>query len=337
MTTVTNEYLSALALLKTAYDQHGATYLDYVTPFVGDTIRSTGKSEIKTDELRAAIVDRYGLKIPKGVLNTLTRRLARRGFGHRSFGRFVPDQAKLRESYDFEEQQTGCQSAINALAVSFIAFTEAKTGRSLSDLEAIAALIKYADSNGLPILSRAHEQTPLPISLSLDEMEYITSLFVIHAFEGSLPEKETLVMLAKGSKLAGAPTSSGSAVQTLAALLYGWRVWVWENSSRPHQARITDPHHLRRPLLLPCRRPFMNHSYPGQHRFCPAPQTPLRRVTLSTGVPRLRTLDTRGKTPNATILVNAFEICAIPQFQTLYRPENRRLACFGAACCPHRS
>ena len=202
MTTVNNEYLSALALLKTAYDQHGTTYLDYVAPFVGDTIRSTGKSEIKTDELGAAIVDRYGLKIPKGVLNTLTRRLARRGFGYRAFGRFVPDLAKLRESYDFEEQRTECQRTINALAVSFIAFTEAKTGRNLSDLEAIAALIKYADSNGLPILSRAHEQTPLPISLSLDEMEYITSLFVIHAFEGSLPEKETLIMLAKGSKLA---------------------------------------------------------------------------------------------------------------------------------------
>lgn len=197
-----DEYLSTLALFKTAYDRHGATYLDYVTPFVGDTIRSTGTSGITTRDLRRAIVDRYGIEIPEGVLNTLTRRLARRGFGRRSFGRFLPDQAKLSKSYDFEDQRNACHRAINDLAASFVTFVQTETGRHLSDSEATAVLIKYADRNGLPILSRAHEETPLSISLTLDEMQYLTSLFVIRAFEKQLPEKDTLVMLAKGSKLA---------------------------------------------------------------------------------------------------------------------------------------
>jgi len=197
-----DEYLSTLALLKTSYDRHGATYLDYVTPFVGDTIRSTGTRAIKPKDLRDAIVKRYGIEIPEGVLNTLTRRLVKRGFGRRSSGHFIPDQAKLTQSYNFEDQRVECHGAINDLVASFITFVDSATGRILSESEATAVLIKYADRNGLPILSRAHEETPLPISLSLDEMQYLTSLFVIQAFERDLPEKDTIVMLAKGSKLA---------------------------------------------------------------------------------------------------------------------------------------
>lgn len=202
MSALDDKYLSALALMKTAFDQHGATYLDYVTPFVGDTIRSVGRIKISGGELRNAIVKRYGLEIPEGVLNTLTRRLARRGFGSRSYGHFEPNQEKLEELYNFDHQRSECQKAINDLADRFISFTKDWTGRSLSRLEAIGALIKYAEGNGLPILSRVHEQTPLPFSLSLDEVEYITSVFVIQSFERDMPEKDTLVMLAKGSKLA---------------------------------------------------------------------------------------------------------------------------------------
>ena len=196
------DYLSALALLKTAYDQHGATYIDYVTPFVGDTIRSTGMSTIDSGQLRDALVARYGLEIPVGVLTTITRRLSRRGFGRRSHGRFTPHRIKLAESYDFDERRATSHSDIDSLARSLSAFTRATTGRALSSDEAVAALVKYADNNGLPILKRMHKRTTLPASLSLNETEYITSKFVIHAFEGQLPDWDTLVMLAKGSKLA---------------------------------------------------------------------------------------------------------------------------------------
>ena len=196
------DYLSALALLKTAYDRHGATYLDYVTPFVGDTIRSTGLTKIDSIDLRSALVNRYGLEIPDGVLNTLTRRLARQGFGRRSRGHFIPDKGKLAASYDFDEQRTNSQQAIDELAASFVSFAREEIGRVLSLHEAIGALTEYADNNGLPILRSAYRREAPSISLSPNETEYITSRFVVYAFEGSLPEMDTLVMLAKGSKLA---------------------------------------------------------------------------------------------------------------------------------------
>ena len=135
-------------------------------------------------------------------LNTITRRLRKQGFGSRSHGHFIPDRTKLAESYNFDERRADSQRAIHALTARFVAFTGARTGRSLSNHQAISALIKYADSNGLPILRTMHGSTTLPTSLSLNETEYITSQFVIHTFEGNLPELDTLVMLAKGSKLA---------------------------------------------------------------------------------------------------------------------------------------
>ena len=57
-------YLPALALLKSSYDQHGVTYLDYMAPFVGDTIRADAGDQISTAELRSALFDRYGLDVP---------------------------------------------------------------------------------------------------------------------------------------------------------------------------------------------------------------------------------------------------------------------------------
>ena len=75
-------------------------------------------------------------------------------------------------------------------------------GHDLSIQEAIGALTRYADSNGLPILRKAYGHEGLSASLSPDESEYITSLFVVHAFEGDHLEKEMLIVLAKGSKLA---------------------------------------------------------------------------------------------------------------------------------------
>ena len=195
-------YLSALALLKTSYDQHGATYLDYMTPFVGDTIRAAAGDQISATELRAALIDRYGLEVPSGVVNTLVRRLTKLGYGVRSHGHFLPNKTKLAEAFDLDQKRAEAHATIQTLAASFVDFARTHTGDDLSIQQATEALTRYADINGLPILRKAYRHEGLSTSLSLNETEYITSLFVIHAFEGKRPEKEMLVMLAKGSKLA---------------------------------------------------------------------------------------------------------------------------------------
>ena len=71
-----DDYLCALALLKTSYDHYGTTYLDYLTPFVGDTIRSMGLSEVSSRELHEALKREYGLDILESVLSTLMRRVS---------------------------------------------------------------------------------------------------------------------------------------------------------------------------------------------------------------------------------------------------------------------
>lgn len=195
------DYLSALALLKSSYDERGSTYVDYVSPFVADSIRAAGASSVTTSDIRDLLVDRYGLELPDGVLNTLTRRLARSGYGSRSQGAFHPDREKLEE-FNFDEKRSETEASIRRMAQTFMDFVRDELDRTIGMPEAIASLTAHAERNGLPILQHAMRDKALTTSLSLDDLEYMASRFVVHAFENGLPERETLVVLAKGSKLA---------------------------------------------------------------------------------------------------------------------------------------
>lgn len=218
------DYLSALALLKVSYDEHGSTFVDYVLPFVGDTIRASGTTNVTVTKLKTDLHDRYGLDIPEAVLNTLTRRLGRSGYGERSHGSFLPDKAALERDFNFEDRRRETQAQISSLANLFVDFLQSELNRVLTETEAIAALTAYTERNGLPILQRALREDQLITSLSLDDLEYLASRFVIHVFEARLPARETLIVLAKGSKLASVlylpnPSEVGRKFDELLALL----------------------------------------------------------------------------------------------------------------------
>ena len=197
-----DDYLSALALLKASSDEHGANYLDYITPFVADAIRSTGRDSLRTDEIRTALLTSYGLDVPGGVLNTITKRLSRQNLGSRSHGRFMPSKASLADTYNFDIQRKEIEHQIDQLSSSLITFAVQTFGRKLTDHEATKALTTYAMQNGLSIIRTAHGMHTLSTSLSLKEEDYITSRFVVDVFEKQLSEMDTLIVLAKGSKLA---------------------------------------------------------------------------------------------------------------------------------------
>jgi len=197
-----DDYLSALALLKVSSDEHGTNYLDYITPFVADAIRSTGSDSLHTDEIRSALRTRYGLDVPRGVLNTITKRLGRQHLGTRSHGRFIPSKDKLAKKYNLDVHREKIEHQMDGRVSSFSDFATQRFGRRLTDHEATNALTTYANQNGLSIIRTAHGTHTLPTSLSPKEIDYITSKFVVDAFERKRTDMETLVVLAKGSKLA---------------------------------------------------------------------------------------------------------------------------------------
>ena len=197
-----DDYLCALALLKISYDQYGTTYLDYLSPFIGDTIRSMGHAEVSPRDLQDALKQEYGLDIPESVLKTLMRRLANRGFGRFKDRQFHPNTSELIAAYDFDDQRRAIADQLTSLYDSFISFVYNEFGRGLSLAEAAAVLTKYADDNGLPMIRHAHGRQALQPSLNPNEIEYITSRFIVHVFESESSEMDTLLILAKGSKLA---------------------------------------------------------------------------------------------------------------------------------------
>ena len=197
-----DDYLCALALLKTSYDQYGTTYLDYLTPFIGDTIRSMGASEVSRRGLHDALEDKYGLSVPESVLGTLMRRLVKRGHGRFKDKNFHPNLDTLSDEYDFDDRRQDISDRLTKLCTAFVSFVSEEFGKALSHSEAAHVLTKYADDNGLPMIRHAQGRERLELSLSLNEVEYITSRFIVHAFESESAEMHTLLVLAKGSKLA---------------------------------------------------------------------------------------------------------------------------------------
>jgi len=197
-----DDYLCALALLKMSYDQYGTTYLDYLAPFIGDTIRSMGRSEVSAGDLRNSLRGEYGLDIPEGVLVTLMRRLAKRGLGRFKDRRFIPNLSELTATFNFASQRQRTDEQLTTLSDSFRTYVAFEFDHQLSQSQSSAILIQYADENGLPMIQHAHGKQKLTLSLHPNAVEYMTSRFIIHAFENELPEMETLLILAKGSKLA---------------------------------------------------------------------------------------------------------------------------------------
>ena len=219
-----DDYLCALALLKTTYDQYGTTYLDYLTPFIGDTIRSMGASEVSRRELHDALENEYGLSVPESVLSTLMRRLVKRGYGRFKDKRFLPNLAALGDEYNFDDRRQDISDKLTELCDAFVSFVSDELGQSLSHSEAARLLTKYADDNGLPMIQHAQGGAPLALSLNLNEIEYITSRFIVHAFENESAEMDTLLVLAKGSKLASVlylpnPDDTGRHLGRLTAVL----------------------------------------------------------------------------------------------------------------------
>ena len=183
-----------------------------------------GLTAVSARELHDALARRYGLDVPDGVLRTLMKRLARRGLGRLANRQFHPNLDDLAEEYDFDDRRQNISEQLSTLHDEFISFVSRELGRELSQAEAASLLTKYADDNGLPMIQHAHGKQPLRLSLSLNEMEYITSRFIIHAFESESPQMDTLLVLAKGSKLASVlylpnPEDTTRRIRHLTALL----------------------------------------------------------------------------------------------------------------------
>lgn len=195
------DYLSALALLKTNYDQRGTTYLDYITPFVADSIRAENMTAIDEPAVPQLTFDRFGIAVPDGVTRTILRRLAQRNFGTRANRQFLPDQVKLEEEYNLDVTRHQARGKIDELIDRFRQYVYDNVEIQLSGEQATNALTQYTFHHGTDILRRGHRQQSLALELESDQLAYVTSRFVIHTFEEGAAERDTLLMLAQSSKL----------------------------------------------------------------------------------------------------------------------------------------
>ena len=107
MVVVAESPLSSLAMVKVNWDR-GNDYIDNFVPFVEEAFRRARHDEVAIEDLQVSIFDLFGLRIPQGALQTIIRRLVKRGVLKRAQGLIRRLPSKLGDgSFDADRGHRG--------------------------------------------------------------------------------------------------------------------------------------------------------------------------------------------------------------------------------------
>jgi hypothetical protein len=207
--------LTSLAMLKVNLDHNYRDYAGYLEPFVGATLRrfhreSPGR-EVTTANVKDGLRDGFGLHLPHFVIESVLKRLTRKGLlrreNHRVFVQGeLPGEDLEAQRHTFAERQT-------RLVVALRAFAAEQYQIIWSDEQSADALLIYLGAFSIDCL-RTYEQKsalppvsapPSPGGANGQEMTiFLVNALARHAQEHDSELFEILVELVKGHMLANA-------------------------------------------------------------------------------------------------------------------------------------
>ena len=192
--------LVSLAILHVNWSQRGQSYVDGFVPFVAQCLKDAPHDEISLDDLRSALLARYGIDIPLGGLNLIVRRAAKHNYVTRREGIVVRHLPTL-QSLHLETTRASFLRQHQALLASFAEFTE-KRGIHLTTEEAELA---YISANSLPILRKSLRGTAFSSTSPPDRHDaLLAAAFIAYAAESDPATFGYLDTIVKGSILATA-------------------------------------------------------------------------------------------------------------------------------------
>jgi hypothetical protein len=199
--------LTSMAILKVNADRRGRDTLDNFLPIVLDRLYHLPGKEpvVSLVDLRTAIGEEYGLWLPGGVLQTLTKRLARKGLLRREAGVLHVDADRITD-YDLTPVRTEIRRAHGSLVQAGVKYAADQFGRILSSELFEAALQRFIQANAAPLLATivdGHSLADPPISVT-PELDLVVAAFIAQLAEAEPEEFRHLSDIVKGSILATA-------------------------------------------------------------------------------------------------------------------------------------
>ena len=199
--------IPSLAILKVNWDAN-SDYIESFVPLAAEALRTADRPEVTLAEVQAGIRDDFGLTIPNGALETILKRLIKRGYSRRRESAYIRDEQKLAE-LDIAGASRAALRQHEALILRLVEFIDGEFGLEWSNDEAEASLHGYLEISGSAVLGALVDGRVLESSGAGTDSSYIVGRFVAEAIESDPETLEYIETAVKGAMLAGALLASG--------------------------------------------------------------------------------------------------------------------------------
>lgn len=156
--TDTPKGLVTVAFLKTKLDE-GCDHLGLFEPLILDALSHVGTPDFLAEDIKALVHDRTGLLLPANAIQTLLGRCTKRGFVHRTGGRFFRTSKPISDLH-LESTRTAIQKEQDSLGRALVRFAATQGLNIQSSEKALAALGTFVSDNKVRVILNE----PLPDS-----------------------------------------------------------------------------------------------------------------------------------------------------------------------------
>jgi hypothetical protein len=151
--------LVSLAMLKVKIDE-GKDYLEYLRPFILQTIHDHMPSRITDISIKDLILKDYGLEIPQRTVQIMLKRISRTGCISKEQGIYIIKRKPTNPGVQIEK--TNAERHIRAVCLGLIDFRLKETGISIKEDEAILALCDFLSKHSIPCLKAYLHGSTIP-------------------------------------------------------------------------------------------------------------------------------------------------------------------------------
>ena len=201
--TIDPRAIASLAVLRVNWDEEGRDYLENFSPFLVEALRASDDDRVSLPEVAGRVRGLVGFEVPQGVLKTLLRRAAKRGYVRKQHGVFHVDREAL-PSEPLAKREGDLRRECEALVGKLQAYAGAEFGVTWSGMEAERALLGVVEPFAASLLhaARRGDRPVAPVAEGSDL--YVAASFVEHVYDRDPTAYAYLESVAKGAVLASA-------------------------------------------------------------------------------------------------------------------------------------
>ncbi|MEO0554260.1 MAG: hypothetical protein AAF149_13720 [Bacteroidota bacterium] len=203
--------ITSLALIRHNWEYSRSDYLDTFIPLLGTLILKKQVPFLEPtnlDDLKKWFREEYGLVIPYSPLQTLLRRLVKKGFLKRDQKNYIPIPEKL-SVIDTSKKSKDFQRDYDVILARLKLFILNKTNENFEFDELEKGFINFLKQNDQAILFAADQKSFLPRVNSPKKLDHLIGEFITHSHDSDPQVFSNILNITVGYAITGTILYSG--------------------------------------------------------------------------------------------------------------------------------